>query len=58
MAFSRWIYGILSFPFLLFNIPIFLNLLTHSKDTTYDINGNCVPPKTDICYEEVNDEED
>lgn len=43
-------YGMLGFPFLLFNIPIFLNLLTHSKKTCYDINGNCVPPKIDVQY--------
>lgn len=50
MVFSRWLYGILSFPFLIFNVPIFLNLLTHSKSTAYDSNGNCVPPRTEICY--------
>lgn len=50
MIFSRWIYGVLSFPFLIFNIPVCLNLLTHAKSTTYDKQGNCVPPKIDICY--------
>lgn len=42
----------MSFPFLLFNVPMFLSLLTHCKKTCYDKNGNCVPPKTDILEEE------
>lgn len=50
LFFSKWIYGMLSFPFIIFNIPIFLNVLTRSRPTCYDKKGNCVPPKTDVMY--------
>eukprot|EP00927_Polykrikos_kofoidii_P060222 TRINITY_DN55267_c0_g1_i1.p1 TRINITY_DN55267_c0_g1~~TRINITY_DN55267_c0_g1_i1.p1 ORF type:complete len:932 (+),score=122.02 TRINITY_DN55267_c0_g1_i1:78-2873(+) len=36
------LYSVLSFPFLIFNLPKFLTFLTHSNDTGYNEHGACV----------------
>jgi hypothetical protein len=40
---SQFIYGILSFPFLIFLIPGFKQILTKSRPTAYDRFGRTVP---------------
>jgi hypothetical protein len=39
----KTIYGVMSFPFTVFILPSVTYLLTKSRDTGYDIYGNCVP---------------
>jgi hypothetical protein len=35
------VYGYLSLPFFVFNIPLFINVLTHAVPTAYDREGRC-----------------
>jgi hypothetical protein len=48
MYLVKTIYGILSFPFLIFVIPTIQYLLTNSRDTGYDKYGQCVPQVPDL----------
>lgn len=48
MYLVKTIYGILSFPFLIFNIPGLTWVLTRSHGTGYDRIGNCVPIVQDL----------
>jgi len=48
MYLVKTIYGILSFPFLIFNIPGLTWVLTRSHGTGYDRIGNCVPVVQDL----------
>ena len=41
--FCQTLYGLLSFPFLIFSIPMMMTLLTKTRDTKYDKFGRCVP---------------
>lgn len=41
--FCQIMYGLLSFPFLVFSIPMMTVILTKSRETTYDSFGRCVP---------------
>ena len=41
----RWLYGLLSFPWLLFALSIIGKLLTKARPTFYDKKGNCIPKK-------------
>ncbi len=41
--FCQTIYGLLSFPFLIFSIPMVTTLLCKTRDTKYDRFGRCVP---------------
>lgn len=34
--FAKWVYGILSLPFLLFSIPVISSLLVRTRPTAYD----------------------
>ncbi|CAD8052863.1 unnamed protein product [Paramecium primaurelia] len=43
MYLAKTVYGLLSFPFLVFRVPGLTWLLTRSHGTGYDCNGNCVP---------------
>lgn len=43
MYLAKTIYGLLSFPFLVFRIPGLTWILTRSHGTGYDVHGNCVP---------------
>ena len=40
--FCQTIYGLLSFPFLLFSVPMMTTLLTKTRPTKYDRHGRCV----------------
>lgn len=57
LYFSKLIYGMLSFPFLIFMVPMLSNLLTKAKATAYDKNGNCVPAKGSIQIVEKDEKE-
>lgn len=37
------LYGMLSFPFLMFQLPFFLSVLTHSDPSGFNRHGACVP---------------
>ncbi|KAL4446868.1 hypothetical protein ABPG74_014840 [Tetrahymena malaccensis] len=50
--FSKWLYAILSFPFLLFSIPLISSLLSRARPTAYDEFGNTVPVLGEIDYKE------
>jgi len=39
----RIVYGFLSLPFLVFQLPIVNSILTHTRPTGYNLNGVCVP---------------
>eukprot|EP00163_Fabomonas_tropica_P034162 TRINITY_DN933_c0_g1_i1.p1 TRINITY_DN933_c0_g1~~TRINITY_DN933_c0_g1_i1.p1 ORF type:complete len:364 (+),score=80.55 TRINITY_DN933_c0_g1_i1:916-2007(+) len=39
----RTIYGLLSFPFFFFKMPVMSSILTHAKPTGYNRNGKTVP---------------
>ena len=41
--FCQVLYGLLSFPFLVFSVPLMTTLLTRTRDTKYDKYGRCVP---------------
>ena len=41
--FGRIVYGLLSFPFLVFQLPILNGILTHTNPTGYNPQGLCVP---------------
>lgn len=41
-------YGLLSFPWLIFNIPKLELLLTKAKPTGYDKKANCIPAITEL----------
>lgn len=41
--FCQIVYGFLSFPFLVFAIPMMTTMLTKSRETKYDKYGRCVP---------------
>jgi len=41
--FCKIAYGILSAPWFLFALPVLGQILTKSRATAYDKNGNCVP---------------
>lgn len=41
--FTEICYGFLSFPFLLFSVPLLSGRLTKAKSTAYDRKGNCLP---------------
>ncbi|KRX01046.1 hypothetical protein PPERSA_00794 [Pseudocohnilembus persalinus] len=58
LFFAKFIYGLLSLPFLIFAVPIISNLLTKSKATAYDQYGNCVPhsQNVDLQYSVPEDE--
>lgn len=43
MFLVKTIYGMLSFPFMVFMVPSVTYLLTKSRSTAYDTYGNCVP---------------
>jgi len=40
---AQFVYGLLSFPFLVFMIPMCPNILTKARPTAYDRDGRCVP---------------
>eukprot|EP00929_Paragymnodinium_shiwhaense_P041961 TRINITY_DN21793_c0_g1_i1.p1 TRINITY_DN21793_c0_g1~~TRINITY_DN21793_c0_g1_i1.p1 ORF type:complete len:471 (+),score=85.66 TRINITY_DN21793_c0_g1_i1:41-1453(+) len=40
---SKCVYALLSFPFLVFKVPVISSILTHSKATGYNEHGACVP---------------
>lgn len=48
MYLVKTIYGILSFPFLIYNIPGLTWVLTRSHGTGYDRLGNCIPIVQDL----------
>ena len=41
--FGRIVYGLLSFPFLIFQLPVLNGILTHTNPTGYNPQGLCVP---------------
>jgi hypothetical protein len=41
--FAKVIYGTLSFPFIIFSIPLFIKLFTTASPTAYDYHGNVIP---------------
>lgn len=41
--FCQTVYGLLSFPFLIFSVPMVTTLLCKTRDTKYDKFGRCVP---------------
>ena len=43
LYFNKVLIGLLSFPFLIFALPLMQDWLTHVKPTGYDRRGNCVP---------------
>lgn len=43
MYFCKCIYGLLSFPHMIFFVPFFVKLLTAAIPTGYDRYGNCIP---------------
>ena len=40
---AQFVYGLLSFPFLIFAVPLCPNILTKARPTAYDRDGRCVP---------------
>lgn len=48
MYLAKTVYGILSFPFLIFMVPGFTWVLSRSHGTGYDEYGNCVPIVQDL----------
>jgi len=40
---AKTLYGLFSFPFLIFLVPLLATLLTHAKTTGYAPSGKCVP---------------
>jgi len=48
MYFVKTLYGILSFPFIVFVIPYMTFLFTRARATGYDVYGNCVPKVKDL----------
>jgi len=49
-----WLYGMLSFPFCVFAIPVISNIFVSTKATAYDSDCNTVPDqgKMEMIYEE------
>jgi len=43
---AKTIYGLLSFPFLVFSLPFIELVLTKSRATAYDHRGHCLPIKS------------
>ena len=43
VKFCQILYGLLSFPFLIFSLPLMTTMLTKSRPTRYDSYGRCVP---------------
>lgn len=43
MYWTQFLYGIMSFPFLVFVIPMCQAILTKARPTAYDRDGRCVP---------------
>ena len=41
--FGRILYGLLSFPFMIFQLPVLSGILTHTIPTGYNAQGLCVP---------------
>lgn len=50
--FTKWIYAMLSFPFLLFSVPLVSSLLSRARPTAYDHYGNTVPIIGEVQYED------
>lgn len=52
LYFAFVVYGLLSFPFLIFSIGPIADMLTKTRPTAYDENGNTVPfnPNIKIRY--------
>lgn len=48
MYLTKTVYGLLSFPFIVFIFPFITLLLTKSRDTGFDKYGNCVPQIADL----------
>lgn len=48
--FTKWIYAVLGFPFLLFSIPLVSSLLSRARPTAYDVYGNTVPNIGELTY--------
>lgn len=48
MYLVKTMYGILSFPFIVFIIPFMTFLFTRARETGYDEYGNCVPKIKDL----------
>lgn len=40
---TQFVYGIMSFPFLIFAVPMCQSILTKARPTAYDRDGRCVP---------------
>ena len=40
---AQFVYGLLSFPFLIFAVPLCPAILTKARPTAYDRDGRCVP---------------
>eukprot|EP01016_Furgasonia_blochmanni_P040021 TRINITY_DN5058_c0_g1_i2.p1 TRINITY_DN5058_c0_g1~~TRINITY_DN5058_c0_g1_i2.p1 ORF type:complete len:369 (+),score=43.53 TRINITY_DN5058_c0_g1_i2:346-1452(+) len=58
LYFLQICYGFLSFPFLIFLVPFLNIVLTRSRPTAYDPNGNCVPAMKKMHFKpQVQDEE-
>ena len=43
LQFAKIAYGLLSFPFVMFNLPLMGKFLTHAQPTAYNRNGTTVP---------------
>ncbi|KAL4439601.1 hypothetical protein ABPG74_004003 [Tetrahymena malaccensis] len=50
--FTKWIYAMLSFPFLLFSVPLVSSLLSRARPTAYDMYGNTVPIIGQVEYDD------
>jgi len=59
---SRTLYGLLSYPFTVFALPVVGMVLTHSQPTAYNEHGRCVrvlsPPELDRARKERRTEEE
>jgi len=61
LQFAKIAYGLLSFPFVIFNLPLMGKFLTHAQPTAYNKNGTTVPyvkPKKVPDEEDVSDDDD
>eukprot|EP00966_Prymnesium_polylepis_P206859 4791879-Prymnesium_polylepis.4 len=43
LYFAKMVLGLFSLPFIVFQIPVIKDALTHTKKTAYDRAGKCVP---------------
>lgn len=46
--YGKVMYGLLSFPFIVFNIPLVISIIADAKPTMYDKYGVCVPYLPDL----------